>query len=67
MKRILFTLLCLGMLSTVGCYYDPAYAPPSVAVGVGVQHDYWYDHPRRDNWYDDWRYQRWYHAHHYDR
>src|SRR3989442_15007948 len=47
MQRRLLTLLCLGLLSTAGCYYDPAYGPPSVSVGVGaytVEHDYWYYH-----------------------
>src|SRR3989442_8303629 len=69
MQRRLLTLLCLGLLSTAGCSYDPAYGPPSVSVGVGpytVEHDYWYDHPRRDNWYNDWPHRRWPHRYHYD-
>ena len=70
MKRILLTLLCLGMLSTAGCYYDSAYGPPSVSVGVGaytVEHDYWHYHPRRDNWYEDRPHRWWGHAYHYER
>jgi hypothetical protein len=74
MKRIFLTLLCLGMLGTAGCYYDPA-NPPTVDFSVGVgayvvdEPDYWYYYPRRDNWYDDWRYrERWRHRHdRYDR
>jgi hypothetical protein len=37
MKRILLTILCLGVLGTTGCYYDPALSGPvSVDVGVGA-------------------------------
>ena len=70
MKRLLLTLLWLAMLSTAGCYYDPAYGPPSVSVSVGastVEHDYWYYHPRRDNWYDDWPHRRWGHPYRSER
>jgi hypothetical protein len=63
MKRLLFTVLCLGMLSTVtGCYIDPALSGSSaVTVGVGAyveEPSYWAYSPRRYYWYDDWRYQR---------
>jgi len=63
MKRLLLTLLCLGMLGTVtGCYYDPALTgPASVEVGVGAyteEPSYWTYYPRRYYWYDDWRYRR---------
>ena len=63
MKRLLFTLLCFGVLSTVtGCYVDPALSgSSSVAVGVGAytaEPYYWEQYPRRYYWYDDWRYRR---------
>ena len=70
MKRLLLALLCLGMLNTAGRYYDPAYGPPSVSVGVGaytVEHNYWYYYPRRDNWYDDRPHRWWGHGYRYER
>jgi hypothetical protein len=55
MQRILLAPLCLGILSTSGCYVDPAGVSTSVGVGVGA---YTYDpswvyYPHRDGWYDD--------------
>jgi hypothetical protein len=65
MKRILFTLLCLGVLGTSGCYFDPALSGVSTSVGVGVgayaDDPYWDYYPYRDGWYNDWRYRRWDH------
>jgi hypothetical protein len=65
MKRLLLTVLCLGLLSTAGCYFDPAYGPPSVEVGVGAyttepyrydagygRHRHWEPWMGRDRWYD---------------
>src|SRR5215471_7346142 len=64
MKRILLTLLCLGVLGTVtGCYVDPApYGVSSVDIGVGAYQEevpYWSTYP-------EWRYRygdRWYYRH----
>ena len=36
MQRILLAPLCLGILSTSGCYVDPAGVSTSVGVGVGA-------------------------------
>ena len=63
MKRLFFTLLCLGVLGTAtGCYVDPALSgSSSVEVGVGayveepVYREYY---PHRYYWYDDGRYRR---------
>ncbi len=63
MKRLFFTLLCLGVLGTAtGCYVDPILSrSSSVEVGVGayVEEPAYRDYyPRRYYWYDDWRYRR---------
>ncbi len=65
--RILFIMLCLGVLGiTTGCYIDPAVSGRhSVDVGVGtyyeVEPDYRTVYPyRRYYWDDDWRYRRYY-------
>jgi len=63
MKRILLTLLCLGVLGMTGCYVDPAlYGPASIEVGVGAyveEEPYYY--PYRGYYRDDdnWRHRRW--------
>jgi hypothetical protein len=49
MKRILLTLVCLGMLGTAGCYYDPSpYGPGSGATGYGAYQGEYRDYDRRD-------------------
>lgn len=59
MKRILFTLLCLGVLGTfAGCYVDPAlYGPASVEIGVGayVEEPYYWDYAPRRYYWDGYR------------
>jgi hypothetical protein len=57
MKRLLFTLLCLGILGPVtGCHVDPALSrPASVEVGVRT---YAPDPYRSTSWKDGWVYQR---------
>lgn len=65
--RILFILLCLGVLgTTTGCYIDPAVSG-SYSVDIGVDTYYevepYYGRPypyRRYDWDDDWRYRRYY-------
>jgi hypothetical protein len=68
MKRILFILLCLGVLGTSGCYYDPTLAgvSPSVDVGVGdyIDEPSWTYYPYRDGWYFDQPYRWWHHPWH---
>ena len=62
MKRILLTLLCLGILSTAGCYVDPAYGPASVEIGVGAYttEPYYHYHDGYRHW-ESWRGgDRWY-------
>lgn len=57
MKRLLFTLLCLGILGTVtGCSVDPARSKPT-AVEDGVR-TYAPDPYRTTAWKDGWVYQR---------
>ena len=57
MQRLLFALLCLGILSTSGCYIDPG---ASVDVGIGAYtYDPYWAYPYRDGWYHDWPYHRW--------
>jgi len=65
MKRLLLTLLCLGVLATVtGCYVDPALSGgTSFEVGVGAYQEevpYWSAYP-------EWRYRYWdgWHHHYY--
>jgi|GraSoiStandDraft_45_1057281.scaffolds.fasta_scaffold1528547_1 hypothetical protein len=59
MKRLLFTLLCLGMLGTSGCYVDPGSVSTSVDVGIGAYSYTPLYYPHRDGWYHDWPYHRW--------
>jgi hypothetical protein len=79
MKRMIFTLLCLGVLGTItGCYYDPAlYGPPSVEVGIGattVEQPYYVApysyrvYERDDRQYRRWKRVQWrgHHRHHHD-
>lgn len=64
MTRMLFTLVCLGVLGTAtGGYFDPALSGVSTSVGVGVgiyvDEDPYWEHPYwHDDWYDDWPYRR---------
>ena len=56
MKRILFTLLCLGIFGTVtGCSVDPALSRPASVEGVRT---YAPDPYRSTSWKDGWVYQR---------
>ena len=66
MKRLLFILLCLGIVGTyAGCYLDPASGmSTSVGVSVGAYEEdvpYWSAYPYEYYWDTYPHYGRWHH------